>query len=180
MVSMSADTGRPHIRPGNAADIADVLAMLDGAAQWLLARGLTEQWGPDSQSANPHRIALISDAAANGGLHLAVIGDEVVGALVVGAAPDDVPPVHESELFVRLLVTHRSYGGRGIGRLLLDRAREIAVTAGRALLRVDCYAGADQELVRYYEKQGFTATDRFELPRAVGTWPGQVLQQRLT
>jgi hypothetical protein len=52
---------------------------------------------------------------------------------------------------------------------------DIARERGAHLLRVDCYAGGDRALVRYYERQGFTATDPF----AVGEWPGQVLEERL-
>jgi hypothetical protein len=33
-------------------------------------------------------------------------------------------------------------------------------------LRVDCWAGGEGALVRYYEAAGFTATTRF----TVGTW----------
>ncbi|GAA2396714.1 hypothetical protein [Dactylosporangium salmoneum] len=52
--------------------------------------------------------------------------------------------------------------------------------AHRPLLRVDCYAGGDGALVRWYERQGFTATEAFTVTRDDGTeWPGQVLAQPL-
>jgi hypothetical protein len=45
---------------------------------------------------------------------------------------------------------------------------------------VDCYAGGDRALVGYYERQGFTATESFEVPLKSGVvWPGQILEQRL-
>ena len=48
------------------------------------------------------------------------------------------------------------------------------------MLRVDCFAGGDGALVRYYEKQGFTRDVEFAVPRVNGSdWPGQVLVQRL-
>jgi GNAT superfamily N-acetyltransferase len=76
---------------------------------------------------------------------------------------------------VNLLVTDRSFAGRGVGAALLDHARDLAVARGLGLLRVDCYAGDDRALVRYYESVGFTATEPF----TVGEWPGQVLERRL-
>jgi hypothetical protein len=39
---------------------------------------------------------------------------------------------------------------------------------------VDCWAGGDGSLVRYYQAAGLTATVRFQ----VGEWEGQVLEQR--
>jgi len=50
---------------------------------------------------------------------------------------------------------------------------------GCVLLRVDCYRGPDVALVRYYESQGFVATDEFTVDLPRGPWPGQVLEQRL-
>jgi hypothetical protein len=39
---------------------------------------------------------------------------------------------------------------------------------------VDCYAGGDGALVRWYESAGFTRTQAFE----VRGWPGQLLERR--
>jgi GNAT superfamily N-acetyltransferase len=100
--------------------------------------------------------------------------------LAVGSAPAYAAPVDEPEVYVNLLVTDRSRKGSGIGARLLDRAREIARERGVSLVRVDCYAGDDRALVRYYESQGFTATDRFTIDLPSGPWPGQTLAQRLS
>jgi len=43
------------------------------------------------------------------------------------------------------------------------------------LVRVDCWAGGDGDLQRYYESQGFSPTVRF----TVDDWVGQVLERRL-
>lgn len=118
--------------------------------------------------------------AAGRELYLAVSADIVVGAVAVGTAPDYVPPAAEPELYVRLLVTDRACAGRGTGRRLLEHARTVAATAGVDLVRVDCYAGPDRALIRYYENEGFTATEAFDVDRPSGSWPGQVLQQRLS
>jgi len=177
---MDIDQSYVSIRPGDERDVPAVVALLDGAIEWLVAEGRTDQWGTDPYSTDSRRVAAISSMAAGRELRLAVSGDIVVGALAVGSAMSYVPPAAEAELYVRLLVTNRACAGRGIGGRLLEHARTIARAGGVDLLRVDCYAGLDGALIRYYEKQGFTATDSFEVARPSGPWPGQLLQQRLS
>ncbi len=82
----------------------------------------------------------------------------------------------EPELFIRLLLSSPRYRGRKVGSELLTFARAQAEAKGVRLLRVDCYAGGTGELVRYYERNGFTRTEAFVMD--AGNWPGQVLEQR--
>jgi GNAT superfamily N-acetyltransferase len=164
------------IRPGRQADVPAVLALLDGAVRWLTAHGRPGQWGTEPLSRNPRLTALVSRIAADGGLHLAVRGGRVVGALGFGNPPAYVLRAPEPEMYIVLLVADR---GAGIGARLLAYARFLAVEAGVGLLRVDCYAGDDRALVRYYESQGFTATQRFAMAQPGEPWPGQVLERRL-
>lgn len=177
---MDSSASGIEIRAGGVGDVATVLTLLDAATRWLVARGRVGQWGTEPHSTNPRRIDAVTTWARQGGLYLAYLGDEPVGALAVGNAPSFVPPAVRPELYVNLLVTSRAHAGRRIGRHLLDHARRIARQRGVDLLRVDCYRGDDRALVRYYEAAGFTATDRFAVDLATGQWPGQVLQQRLT
>ncbi|MGR6318470.1 GNAT family N-acetyltransferase [Micromonospora soli] len=168
------------IRPGGPEDAATVLRLLDSATAWLAARGRTGQWGTEPASSDPRRIAQADVWTTGGGLYLAMLGDAVVGALVVGAATDYVPPAVEPELYVNLLVTDRAYAGHGIGARLLAYAAELARGRGLGLLRVDCYGGDDRALVRFYEGCGFTATEPFTVERpGRQPWPGQVLERRL-
>ncbi|MGC4862695.1 MFS transporter [Micromonospora sp. DT68] len=168
------------IRPGGPEDTGAVLRLLDGATAWLVARGRTGQWGTAPASTDPRRIAQADDWASGGGLYLAMLGDSPVGALVVGAASDYVPPATEPELYVRLLVTDREHAGLGFGARLLEHAADLARARGLGLLRVDCYGGDDRALVRFYEGCGFTATDSFTVTReGLDPWPGQVLVRRL-
>jgi GNAT superfamily N-acetyltransferase len=162
------------IRAGDEHDLPAVLALMDGAVAWLVAQGRPDQWGTD-----PGRPAATTGLVLDSELYLAVSGDAVVGALAVGVAPAYAPPPVEPELYVRLLVTDRARTGRGIGGRLLDHAAGLARAKGVQVLRVDCYAGPDRALVRYYESQGFTATEAFEVARPSGPWPGQVLERRL-
>jgi GNAT superfamily N-acetyltransferase len=97
-----------------------------------------------------------------------------VGAIALGEAPDYAPPAPEPELYIQGFVTDRRYRGQGIGDALLTHARAEAIRSGVHLLRVDCWAGGDQALVRYYERAGFTAAQRI----TVGDKEVQILHQR--
>jgi GNAT superfamily N-acetyltransferase len=167
------------IRRAGRDDVPAVLGLLDGATEWLVARGRTDQWGTEPHSTSPRRVAQITGFADDDGLWVAEADGRVIGALAVGAALPYVPPAAEPELYVRLLVADRAFAGKNIGGVLLDHARDLARQAGAGLLRVDCFAGGDGALVRYYEKQGFTRTDTFAVPVNDSEWPGQVLAQRL-
>ncbi|TDW24582.1 GNAT family N-acetyltransferase [Kribbella kalugense] len=168
------------IRRAGRDDVPAVLALLDGATEWLVARGQTEQWGTTPHSTSPRRVEQITAFAQDGELWVSEADGRVVGALAVGAAMDYVPAATEPELYVRLLVTDRASAGQNIGGVLLDHARALAREAGVGLLRVDCFAGGDGGLVRYYEKQGFTPDAEFAVPRVNDAdWPGQVLSQHL-
>lgn len=163
------------IRQGGPADIPAVLALLDLAGDWLVAQGRLGQWGTQRQSTSPRRLAQAPIWADSGGLYLAILDDAAVGALVVGLPADFAPLPAEPDLYVNLLVTDRRQIGKGLGALLLDHARALARAAGIGLLRLDCYAGDDRKLVRYYESQGLTAT----VPLQFGEWPGQLMEQKL-
>ncbi|WP_214412605.1 GNAT family N-acetyltransferase [Sphaerisporangium fuscum] len=164
------------IRIGDVRDVPAVLKMFDSAVAWLVGQGRTGQWGSVPFSQLPERIELVTDQASSGGMRIAEVDGRPAGCLVVGSAMPYVPPAAEPELYVRVLVIDQAFAGRGVGSALLRRAREEAVEQGLPLLRVDCYAGDDGRLVKYYESQGFTRTDPFK----VGDWPGQLLEMRLT
>ena len=168
-----------HIRPGGLADVKPVLGLLDGATRWLVGLGRTGQWGTEPHSTNPRRLTAMMRWVPQGHLHVAEIDGTVVGALVVGEAPENIPVVYEPELYVNLLVTDRARQGRGLGALLLDHARVLAVRRGIGLLRVDCYAGDDQALVDWYRRQGFTPTEPSRSGCHRRRLAGQVLEQRL-
>jgi ribosomal protein S18 acetylase RimI-like enzyme len=163
--------GQLIVRTGGSADTAAVLGLFDRAVEWLVARGRTGQWGSRPFSTDRRRIEEADGWAVSGGLRIAEIGGVVAGAIVLGAAPPYVPAVHEPELYLQAFVTDRALAGRGVGRALLDRAAAEAMARGTPLLRIDCWAGGDGALVRYYQRAGFTPTERF----AVGDWQGQVL-----
>ncbi|MBK1785773.1 GNAT family N-acetyltransferase [Prauserella cavernicola] len=166
----------PTLRPGVADDAGLLLAMFDGAVAWLAERGRDGQWGSTPWSQDPKRVERVKGMASGGKLLVAEFDGSPAGALILTEQPPaHIPPVTERELYVDLLITSREHTGRGVGSFLLDHARVEARRRGIDLVRVDCWAGGDGALVRYYRGQGFTPTERFH----VGDWVGQVFEDRL-
>ncbi|KAJ8121954.1 hypothetical protein ONZ43_g1724 [Nemania bipapillata] len=66
---------------------------------------------------------------------------------------------------------------KGAGAALIEYSRKFCLERGKQTIYVDCYAGNDGKLVKYYENQGFTIVDSFEGPKPDGTiWHGMVLR----
>ncbi|WP_184736461.1 GNAT family N-acetyltransferase [Streptomyces netropsis] len=173
------ETSGLEIRKGGEDDVPAILAMLDGAVEWLVAHGRTGQWGTEPWSARPKAVERVGEIVRSGTPWLAVIDGVVAGAVTL--TPDPAPYVaraDEPEVYVHLLVTDRRFAGRGVGAALLAHAVEETRRQGITLLRVDCYAGSEGRLVDYYRRNGFTPTETF-LAGPEGDWPGQVLAQRV-
>ncbi|MEV0679152.1 GNAT family N-acetyltransferase [Actinosynnema sp. NPDC050436] len=166
-----------EIRRGGPADLGALLGMLDGAVAWLSASGRTGQWGSEPWSADEQRSARMADRVREDVVWVAEVDGAPAGVLTHShQAPEYVPEADEPELYVRVLVTSRAFTGRGVGTALLDHARGQARAQGVGLVRVDCYAGGDGRLVRYYERNGFERVREF----SVRDWPGQLLADRVT
>lgn len=175
---MNDTTHGIHIRPGIPADAHAVLDMLDSAVSWMNDRGNTEQWGTTPYSQKPGGVARVEQYLTENAPYIAELDGIPVGAMVLDSGPSaqlPIAPTEEPERYVRLLVSDRRHAGLGIGTGLLAHAVEETRRAGVGLLRVDCWAGGGGELVAFYERNGFTPTERF----VSGSWPGQVLARRI-
>jgi GNAT superfamily N-acetyltransferase len=165
-----------QIRQGGPGDHGALLAMYDDAVAWLVERGSAAQWGAEPWSSIPNRVNQARLMAENPGLRVAEIDGDVAGAVVLDEQTlGHVPPVEERELYLRLLITARRFTGLGVGSRLISFALEEASRREISLVRVDCWAGGDGGLVRYYESQGFKPTVQFN----VLGWVGQVFEQRV-
>jgi GNAT superfamily N-acetyltransferase len=173
--SIVQDGGSLNIRHGSVADTPLLLDLFDEAVAWLVARGQPDQWGERPWSSRPEYVAFVEGLACSGGLWVAELDGEPVGALVVGERPGHVPPIDLSELYVNLLLTSRRHAGKQLGARLVGVAIDEARAADRDVLRVDCWAGAPT-LIAWYQRQGFTRTDTFEL----NGWKGQIFSMSLT
>ncbi|MFJ3102449.1 GNAT family N-acetyltransferase [Streptomyces sp. NPDC086835] len=167
-----------RIRQGSLADAPAILDMLDSAVAWMNDRGNTEQWGTTPYSLTPGGVERVERYTTENAPYIAELDGAPVGALVLDSGPSSQMPIaaaEEPERYVRLLVSDRRHAGLGIGAALLAHAADETRRAGVELLRVDCWAGGGGDLVAFYERNGFTPTERF----LSGAWPGQVLAQRV-
>ena len=161
-----------QIRPGSPSDQDTLLAFFDEAVVWLANRGLSDQWGSQPWSSRPEMLASVTRLSSHGGLFIAEIGSEPVGALVISEdSPPYVPRADVPSLYIELLIVSRRFAGHKIGAALLAHARAECRLRKLTLLRVDCWAGGERRLVQYYETEGFTSADAF----LVGDWAGQLL-----
>ena len=144
-------SGRAFALARATSDDADaILAILEDAARWLVARGI-DQWHPgDFLRSSLLRII------ARGEVYLARCENDPAGTLTLqwedvptwGVMPPDAAYVHG-------FAVHRAYAGLGLGRALLDWASDQAIEGGKTYLRLDCLA-SNPALRAYYERAGFT------------------------
>ncbi|MGW1953852.1 GNAT family N-acetyltransferase [Streptomyces sp. NPDC001920] len=170
------------IRDGGPDDIRAILGMLDSGVEWLVTQGRPGQWGTKPLSENPKVVESLTRDMDEGSAFIAEADGVPAGALTLADAPGaslaHLPPPGEPERYIHWLTSDRRHKGHGVGGALLAHAAEVTRRAGISLLRVDCYAGDDGRLVRYYESHGFTPTVTYT-GGADGTWPGQVLARRV-
>lgn len=171
-----------RIRRGGREDVPTILAFGDEAVEWMNARGNTEQWGTEPWTGNSAMEERFLERADGGGMR--VLEDEdgtPLGVMVItGEHQPYVPDAEEPELYVNFLITSRKHAGRGLGRALIEQAKAEAAERGIDLLRVDCWAGEDGNLVKAYERYGFRRVQEFTVPTRGLLWPGMLLALRLS
>jgi GNAT superfamily N-acetyltransferase len=165
----------------SAADTPAVVALYDEAVEWLAARGRCDQWGTTPFSALPSVVTTIRGRVESGNMWLARAGERILGAIVLGdKAPDYIDqPADGPEIYITGFITSRAPDARAAGQLLLRHAKATAARSGMSLLRLDCYAGGDGALVRYYESVGFEQVTRFTVELFGAPYTGCLLEQRL-
>jgi len=167
-----------RIRTGGRQDVPLVLSFGDEAVAWMNARGNTQQWGTEPWTGNPKREEGFLKRADTGGMR--IMEDEdgtALGVMVITETRQEyVPEAEERELYVNFLISSRRHSGRGVGRALIERAKQEAAERGIDLIRVDCWAGEDGNLIKVYESYGFRRVQEF----SVGEWPGMLLAMRLS
>ncbi|MFJ8633932.1 GNAT family N-acetyltransferase [Streptomyces sp. NPDC093568] len=168
------------IREGGPGDIPAILGMLDSCVEWLVAQGRPGQWGTQPLSRSPRTVESVTRTVEEGSVFIAEVDGAAAASLTLTGSPgpslSHLPPPGEPERYIHWLASDRRFKGHGAGSALLAHAAEVTRRAGVSLLRVDCYAGDDGKLVRFYESNGFVRTETY-----AGTdgWPGQVLARRV-
>ena len=151
-----------------------MLALFDQAIDWLVARGLSGQWGEQPFSTRPEMRDVVRRTLNENEVRVAEHARRTVGVVAFGTCPEYVPGNPIPELYVSLLISSRDLHGNAIGARLLQIACEEARERGRQMIRVDCWADSPR-LIDFYESQGFVRQGRFDLRG----WRGQVLAKTL-
>ena len=143
-----------------AADLPEVLALLNEAAAWLQSRGL-DQW-PHGFSAA--RIGLMISRHE---VWLARDDGRPVGTVTIsGEADPDFWTAAESRepaVYVSKLAVSRADAGVGLGALLLRWAADYAARIGCDWARLDAWRTNDQ-LHAYYRQRGWDYVRTVSLP----------------
>ena len=140
------------ITPASKDELDVVIEIYDDAALWLTAQG-SRQW-PYPQ---PQWIRdAIEGRIEQGQVFLCRAPDDrAIGTIRVQWADPNVWPEDSGDAgYIHGLATRRELKGQGIGRLMLEWARDYIRANGKKYLRLDCVAD-NPALRRYYENLGF-------------------------
>jgi GNAT superfamily N-acetyltransferase len=178
-----------QLRQATPGDVPALLALYDERVAWLVAQGRTGQWGSEPISSQPTWRSLVEARVGSGNTVLANDSTGLVGALVLGDRPPfyvehaDEPEFYLGGFITALPSTAQAIqpAARSVGSVLWQHVYDTARVAGVALLRLDCYAGGDRALVRYYEGRGFQAVRELtvQFPGAPEPYHGCLLARRL-
>jgi ribosomal protein S18 acetylase RimI-like enzyme len=153
---MIVDESVLEMRPALPEQGVTVLAILDAAAQRLLARGI-QQW----QSPPPQWFAdFIHQQVAQGEVYIAWKGTTAVGTLRFEWQPHALWKALLSEDvqkpcgYIYTLAVLPSFAGRGVGQHMLAWAEKHVQARGCTWVRLDCMA-LNARLRHYYEQTGY-------------------------
>ena len=124
--------------------IDDVLSLLDEAAAWLRARGVS-QW-PDR-----FEPSWVDGAISRGETWLVRVGAAISGTVTLDWS-DRIWRDDGTAAYVHRMAVRRQ--AAGLGAVILDWAADAARQHGQEALRLDCVA-SNARLRAYYEAAGF-------------------------
>lgn len=142
-------------------DIEPILRIWREAAEWIAETKKVDQWRPGSfdraavqRQLNDTELFVVRDRDAIAGTFSVQWADPVIwGELDDGRSG-----------YIHRLIVPRAYGGRQIGKGMLDWAARYVYGKRKASLRLDCMA-ENEALNRYYRNMGFRYVGRVDKPR---------------
>jgi GNAT superfamily N-acetyltransferase len=168
------------LRRATADDYCAILALINGAVQWLPTKG-TDQWAgpwPDERRRN----ACILDDLEDGKTWLAIDGTTVAATITIDPIDNAVWPAErrgERAAYLRRLIVDRRYGGLQVGARLLDWAGDFAADEYSASwIRIDVWT-TNHVLHDYFREQGFDDAGLRDLEDEPD-YPSRALFQRST
>jgi protein-tyrosine phosphatase len=150
--------GELKIERAEPADLPAVVEIVNDAWAWLVAIGITRQWGigayptdPDHPDLEGWRLKI-----ARGEQYLATREGIPLSTLCLSFtdAPGPWKDDPDSAGYVSLFATRRAAAGQGVGRALLEWAERCSAAHGKRFMRLGCWA-ENEKLCAYYEQAGF-------------------------
>jgi GNAT superfamily N-acetyltransferase len=136
-------------------DLTNVQAILTDRCRWLSQRHIS-QWPPAGFPADQ-----IARAIDNETVYIAKVGKEVTGTFTLRTSDKLWRDYPGAALYVRLMATHTSWGGRDIGGAMLSWIAHHATEDARSYVRLCCMLN-DGALAAFYERNGFTKIAQVE------------------
>lgn len=147
--TIDTHAGTVEVARAQLADAAEVADILEEARQWLISKGITDQW---RWPAPPEAIAWSIEHHTT---YLAYREGKAIATFILQASDEATwGAVTDEALYLHGLAVRRAFAGQQIGERLLQLAAQIAKAAGKQYLRLDCWAG-NEALSRYYERADF-------------------------
>jgi GNAT superfamily N-acetyltransferase len=154
MTAWQSSLGALTIEQATPDELSLVMEIIDEAAAWLHAGGITEQWSSPMSQAAWDRLA---SRIADGNVFLARLPNgQAVGTLRFDWRDDELWR-HDPEGggYVHSFAIRNSARGHGVGAAMLEWAKQHVRERGRKYLRLDCW-GANKRLCEHYSELGFT------------------------
>lgn len=176
--------GGVWLLPGDEGDLPGILTLWDETVAWLVAKGVTGQWGTTPFSQLPAMRERFLLWLRRGEFFVArermapsgpIVGTLALVDTIPGYAASAWGQAPEHGLYLEAFTTARMLRGSGLGRGLLRWAEAYTVEQGKAFLRLDCWA-ENQALYAYYCAAGFQPHGTFRL----GAWEGQMFEKCLS
>jgi len=146
-------------------EVQNVFRMENGRLV-LKKHPFTETWSPERRREKAAEIL--------SGKHItycAFDGDMVVGEIML------IPELNENRLIIDSFHVSRDYRRHGIGRRLVETARDYAKSRGAAALYASCCSA--EETIRFYSAMGFEPSEH-PIPRYVEDEPFDIQMECIT
>lgn len=155
---LSTPIGAITLVQAQPSDLAVITEILEEAAIWIASLDI-DQWRPGYFLGTSSQLS-IAQNIREGEAYLVLYNEQVIGTITVqaGSAFDEElwgDETLQDALYVHRMSVRRPFAGRGIGYVLLKWSEQLAASAGKTSIRLDCMAD-NSALCAYYERWGFT------------------------
>jgi GNAT superfamily N-acetyltransferase len=132
-------------------DLEQIIGLLEDSAAWMVSIGI-HRWPPGTFVASGAQLRSAIEAAT---VYVWKVRGRVWGTIRLTESDASIWGTDDAAaLYIHKMSVQRSLKGGGFGKALVHWAEEVAVTRGRSVLRLDCWA-ENPRLCAFYESCGF-------------------------